>query len=47
MYVCMFKRCFEFIFSPCYIVAGAVDAGERVYNSGEMACGLVVIGVVL
>lgn len=38
----------EFIFGRCYIVACAANAAERAYNgSGEMACGLMIIGVVV
>jgi hypothetical protein len=39
---------FEFIFSRCYIVACEANVAERAYNgSGEMACGLIIIGVVV
>jgi len=46
--ICCDRIFFEFIFSKCFIVACAANAAERAYNSsGEMACGLMIIGVVV
>ena len=46
--ICCSRIFFEFIFSSCHIVACEANVAERAYNgSGEMACGLMIIGVVV